>query len=253
MVRFLSKRTEEADNQALETAAPEGEEPAVCASDARDIMIRRNDMTAIEAGMTLEECVKCMMNDPLPAFPVYEDNVDAILGVISGGDAVREYVERPASREKPVSTLPGLIREAAIIPETRPVVSIFRYMKAQKTRIMIVVDEYGQTAGIVTYEAALEEIAGCAVPDARDDELVLCGSGNSVVLDGMTPLDRAGAVLGCDFGTEDYQTLSGYLTSLLGHVPDERDRSVSGAGFLFHILKTGNHTIKKVRAERLPE
>ena len=252
MVRFLPKR---ANTEGIPPQEETLQDTVVGSDDrdARDVMIRRNDLTTLDGGITLKECVSSILHSTMDFFPVCEDNIDTILGILCMRDAVRQYILHPENAEKAISDIPGLIREAAIIPETRQLDSIFKYMCAQKIRMMIVVDEYGQTAGVVTMDDLIDEIAGMLYEDyERDDGFVLQTSGNSVVLDGMMPLERAGEVLHCDFGTEDFETLSGYLTSLLRHIPTSEDTSVAGNGFLFHILKTENHTIRKVRAERLP-
>ena len=257
MVRFLSKR---ANSAAVKTESPSGTDPSVTESvheipdiDARDIMTRRNEMISLDGSMNLEDSVKSMLKSSKSYYPVYEDTVDAILGIITLKDAANEYIFHPENRSRSLSDIPGLIREAAIIPETREIGSIFQYMLAQKIRMMIVVDEYGQTSGLVTMDDIIDEIAGTVLEEYEKDEgYVLQTTGNSVVLDGMTPLETAEEVLRCDFPTEDYETLSGYLTSLLKHIPTAEDKSVTGNGFLFHILKTEHHTIRKVRAERLP-
>ena len=222
--------------------------------DARDIMTRRGDMITLDSTMTLDECVTDILGSSKEYFPVCEDTIDTILGILTLKDAVRQYIFHPESRTMKISDIPGLISEAAIIPETRQVDSIFKYMCVQKIQMMIVVDEYGQTSGLISMGDLIDEIAGTLYDDyERDDGFVLQAYGNSVILDGMTPLDKAEEVLRCDFGTTDYETLSGYLTSLLKHIPTPEDKRVAGNGFLFHILRTENHTIRKVRAERLPD
>ena len=111
----------------------------------------------------------------------------------------------------------------------------------------------GQTAGIICMEDILEEIVG-SILDEYDDEdpQILREFDDSVVMDGMTPLDRVGEVLQVDFSGEEFETLNGYLTAQLGHIPTEKDTCVTGKGFLFQILKTEHHTIRKVRAKRSP-
>ena len=167
---------------------------------------------------------------------------------------MRVYLKNPEMRDVPVSDVPHLVREATIYPETRPIGSILDYMRSQKIQMVIIVDEYGQTSGLIAMEDILEEIVGSILDEYDHDEHEAASrSGGSYVMDGMISLEEAGDVLGCDFSGEDFETLSGYLTARLGHIPGPDDKTVTGNHFLFHILKTENHTIRKVRAERLPE
>ncbi len=223
-------------------------------TDANDIMTHRSDIVAFDGSITLEECVREIIEGANSRFPVYEETIDSILGIITLKDAMGEYVLHPEYRERSLTDIPNLIREATIFPETRSIESIFQYMRQQKVQLIIVIDEYGQTAGVVTMEDILEEIVG-NIQDEYDseEEFIQRSFDDSIIMDGMTPLDRASEVLHVNLENEEYETLNGYLTALLGHIPTEKDKSVTGEHFLFHILKVENHTIRKVRAERLPK
>lgn len=221
-------------------------------TDAREIMTHRNDIRAVDGSISLEEALHEMLTSSNSRFPVYEDTIDTILGIITIKDAARERLLHPEQSSRPVAEIPGLLREATIFPETRSIDSIMQYMRSQKIQLIIVVDEYGQTSGVVSMEDIVEEIVGNILDEYDADETLIQHTfDDSIVMDGMTPLWRAAEVLQTDFKTEDFETLSGYLTNCLGHVPSAADKQVTGNGFLFHILKVENHTIRKVRAERL--
>ncbi len=224
-------------------------------TDAGEIMTHRSDICALDGTLTLDECAHQILESANSRFPVYEETVDSILGIVTLKDVMKEYVLHPENRTIAIADIPHLIREATIFPETRSIESIFQYMRQQKVQIIIVVDEYGQTSGVVTMEDILEEIVGSILDEYdSEDNFIQQGFDDSIVMDGMTPLSRAAEVLRVDLQKEeeDYETLNGYLTALLGHIPTEKDKSVTGKHFLFHILKVENHTIRKVRAERLP-
>ena len=223
-------------------------------TDARDVMTHRNDIVAIDGSMPLKDAVPEILNGSNSRYPVYDGNIDTILGILTFRDAMRVYLKNPEMRDVPVSDVPHLVREATIYPETRPIGRILDYMRSQKIQMVIIVDEYGQTSGLIAMEDILEEIVGSILDEYDHDEHEAASrSGGSYVMDGMISLEEAGDVLGCDFSGEDFETLSGYLTARLGHIPGPDDKTVTGNHFLFHILKTENHTIRKVRAERLPE
>ena len=253
MVRFHTKRAQNSRESVPDEKRFDEKMENFLEVSARDVMTRRNEMISFDGSISLGCCMDRMLEHPYSRFPVYEETVDTVLGILNFKDAVKLYIKHPEYSDKLISDIPGLIREAAIVPETRPAQSIFKYMRAQNTSMMIVVDEYGQTSGLITKDDVMEEMAERLLEEENAaDEYVLQMAGDSVVLDGMTPLDDAEEILGCDFGTDDFETLSGYLTSLLGHIPGPEDRNISGNGFLFHILKTEHYTIRKVRAERLP-
>lgn len=225
-------------------------------TDAREIMTHRSDIKAVESSVTLKEAASVMLEGTNSRMPVYEGTIDTILGIITLKDVMKEYVFHPEKRNFAIADILGLIREATIFPETRSIESILQYMRSRKIQMVIVVDEYGQTSGLVAMEDILEEIVG-NILDEYDSEDTMTPQkfGNIIIMDGMMPLERASEVLHVDLGNEaeNFETLSGYLTSRLGHIPTEKDKVVTGKYFLFHILRVENHTIRKVRAERLPE
>lgn len=219
--------------------------------DAREVMTHRSEINAVEGTAPLEACLVEMLTSPNSWYPVYEENIDTVLGIITVKDAMKEYFMHPESRQRPVSDIRGLLREAAIFPETRSVASILRYMQDQKVEIVLIVDEYGQTSGLISKSDILDEIASDILNYDPDQDYVETGLNNSIVMDGLTPLDKAEEVLHVSLDTDDYETLSGYLTALLGHIPTSKDKTVVGKHYTFHIMKVENHTIRKVRAERI--
>lgn len=118
-----------------------------------------------------------------------------------------------------------------------------------------VVDEYGQTSGIVTMEDILEEIVGNILDEYdEDDHFIIEQLDNTYLMKGLTPLEDVEETLSIDLQEEEYETLNGYLTSLLGHIPNiDEDKEIRANGYLFTILAVENNTIQRVRVEKLPE
>ncbi len=115
----------------------------------------------------------------------------------------------------------------------------------------IVIDEYGQTSGIVTMEDILEEIVGNILDEYDDsDDFIQPQFDDSMLMDGLTPLEQVGEVLGLDFDDQDFETLNGYLTSLLGHIPTEEDKEVEALGYRFQILVVEDNIIQKLRVTK---
>ncbi len=222
--------------------------------DAKDIMTHRKNIEAFDEEETLKEVVDRMLEGNNSRYPVYSENIDNIQGIIHFKDAMYQLT-RNGCGDRMLKEIPGLIRTVGFIPETRSIDNIFKAMQSKKAHMAVVVDEYGQTAGIVTMEDILEEIVGDILDEYdENDDYIQPQYDDSILMDGLTPLDQMGAVLNADFSDiEEFETLNGYLTSLLGHIPTRKDREVEARGFLFQILSVEHNTIQKVRVEKLQE
>ena len=222
--------------------------------DAKDIMTHRKNIEAFDEEETLKEVVDRMLEGHNSRYPVYNENIDNIQGIIHFKDAMYQLT-RNSCGDRMLKEIPGLIRTVGFIPETRSIDNIFKAMQSKKAHMAVVVDEYGQTAGIVTMEDILEEIVGDILDEYdENDDYIQPQYDDSILMDGLTPLDQVGAVLNADFSDiEEFETLNGYLTSLLGHIPTRKDREVEARGFLFQILSVEHNTIQKVRVEKLQE
>lgn len=122
-------------------------------------MTNRSNILAIDREMTLSEALDYMLSENKSRFPVYHENIDHIEGILHFRDAVRSH-NIPGNLEKPVGEIEGLVREAMFVPETKNIADLFRTMQKTKTQMVIVVDEYGQTLGLIAMEDILEEIVG---------------------------------------------------------------------------------------------
>lgn len=222
--------------------------------EAQDIMTHRKNINAIDEETPLAEALTFMLNGSNSRYPVYREDIDDIIGILHLKDAMKQ-ITFEHNGEVPVGKIPNLIREASYIPETRGINDLFERMQAKKIHMAVVVDEYGQTSGIVTMEDILEEIVGNILDEYdEDDHFIVEQLDDSYLMKGLTPLEEAGEVLDIDFEDEDYETLNGYLTSLLGHIPNiQEDKEVRAEGYLFTILGVENNTIQKVRVDKLPD
>lgn len=224
-------------------------------TEAQDIMTHRKNINAIEENTTLEKALKFMLENSNSRYPVYREDIDHIVGILHLKDAMRQMAVFDC-KELPIKRIPKLIREASYIPETRSINDLFKAMQAKKIHMTIVVDEYGQTSGLVTMEDILEEIVGNILDEYDEEEqFIHVQTDDSLIMEGFTPLEQVDEVLGSDFDeSEEFDTLNGYLTSVLGHVPDmAEDKEIKAKGYLFTILAVENNTIQKVRVEKLPE
>lgn len=219
--------------------------------DAKDIMTHRKNIYALEDHMTLEEAICYMTQKNNSRYPVYHENIDNIIGFIHMKDAIIHMMKKK-QEDRPLVQIPELIRTVAFIPETRGIDSIFKAMKLKKVHMAIVVDEYGQTAGLLTMEDIIEEIVGNILDEYDESEdFIQPQFDESILMDGLTPLDDVEKVLGIQLDECSFETLNGYLTSLLEHIPTEEDREIKANGYCFQILSVENNIIQKLRVEKI--
>ena len=158
--------------------------------------------------------------------------------------------------EQPVKDIKDLIRSAKFIPETRNINTLFANMQSEKNHLMIVIDEYGQTAGIVAMEDIVEEIVG-NIEDEHDEEeqMIERFVDGSFVMEGMTPVEDALEVLEITFPEQDdFETLNGLLISLIHRIPSEDEHITTEAfGYEFEVLEVENKMIKRVKVTKAQE
>jgi len=219
--------------------------------EARDIMTHRENVTGFEGGMILDDVIKQMINSVNTRFPVYEENIDNIIGIIFFKDAVKAGINEEL-KARPIAEIENLVKDAVFIPETRKIDTLFRAMQARKIHMVIVVDEYGQTSGIVTMEDILEEIVGNILDEYDVDESNIRKlGGDTYIINGLTDLSELEETLDITFPDEGVETLNGFLTATLGHVPKSGEIfETDYGGYKFHVVQIRNHVIQKVRVQK---
>lgn len=223
---------------------------------AGDLMTRRTNVTALDGSMMLSEAVTYILAEAINSrFPVYEKDVDDVIGILHMRDAL-VFAEDEANRSRMLKDIEGLLREAHFIPETRHVDSLFKEMQSQKIHMEIVVDEYGQVAGVITMEDILEEIVGNILDEYDEDEVFVSRQEDgSYIFDGLTPLEDVAEILSIEFEEEihdNYDTLNGFMISLLNRIPEEKEHAeIEYGGYLFRILAVESKMIHKVLASGL--
>lgn len=225
--------------------------------EAGDIMTHRKNITALDGSMPLNEAARFVLKEGNNSrYPVYGKDLDDIIGTLHMRD-VLVHAENEQESGIAIEKVPGLLREAHFIPETRNINSLFKEMQSQKIHMEIVIDEYGQTAGLVTMEDILEEIVGNILDEYDVDEEFIVQSGDGLLMSGMTPLEDAQEALGITFPEEDmdtYDTINGLLISRLDRIPQEEEQpEVRYMGLLFEVVKVENKMIHSVRVKPIPE
>lgn len=221
---------------------------------AGDIMTHRKNIVGISSTVNLRDAIAFMVGEPVSRFPVYEENIDSITGVLHFKDAMKFHTIGDYD-DWLIRDIPELIRTVRFIPETRGINTLFRSMQAAKLQMVIVVDEYGQTAGLVTMEDILEEIVGNIQDEYdKDVQMIRREPNGSYLMDGMAPLEEAVEVLDIELDGEDYDTLNGLLISKLDRIPaDGEQAEVTAYGYLFQVLKVENKMIRLVRITKIKE
>jgi len=180
------------------------------------VMVPRTDMLAVEADTRIEDLLDVVTQNTFTKLPVYEDNLDQIIGILHVKDLLRS-LHQP---EPPDLIARELARDTIYVPENIPVNALLRHFRDNRQHIAIVLDEYGGTAGLVTLEDLLEEIVG-EVSDPFDEEAPEIQSmpDGSILIDGKTLMEEVNEQLGLDFTDPNYYTIAGFVLAQLGRIP----------------------------------
>lgn len=220
--------------------------------DAKDIMTHRRDIVAIDEEEQLEQALKFMLEETHSRFPIFREDIDEIVGTLHIRDAMTCYFNERL-RQTPIRELGDYIRPVAYIPETKSIDRLFKEMQAEKNHIAIVIDEYGQTSGLVAMEDILEEIVGNIMDeyDEEEEDIEVRADG-TYDANGFTELEDLEELLGIHFDKEEYETLNGFLIHQLDRIPGEEEHcTVTYEGYLFTVLEVDNNAIQSVKIEKL--
>lgn len=222
--------------------------------EAQDIMTHRNNVVAIDGNMHLKEAIDFMLAGTNSRYPVYEENIDHVIGILHLKDAMR-YHRKDDKADGCVKDLEGLLREAYFVPQTKKIDELFEEMQSKKLQMAIVVDEYGQMDGLVAMEDILEEIVGNILDEYDEDTEYIEDKGNDeYIMEGKTPLEDLTERFGIDFTGEEFETLNGFMIARLDHIPEVGEEfNVDYQGYNFKILSVENKMIQSVLVTKLPE
>ena len=220
--------------------------------DAKDIMVHRKDIVAINGEVTLREAIAIFEENHYSRFPVYLEDLDNIIGIIHLRDMFH-YSSRTRDYDKQIRDLDDLIRPAQFVPETHGINTLFTQMQMKKSHMAIVMDEYGQTSGLISLEDILEEIVG-NIQDEHDDEKepVEKVRENVFRMNGHTTLEEVSEQLPITFEEEDVTTLNGFIISKIDKIPEEHSSFVIREyGYEFRVLDVENKMVGDVIVRKL--
>ena len=188
-----------------------------------EVMVPRPEVVAITQGSKLSDLLALYAEKPMSRFPVYKENMDNVVGVLSVKDVLMALAKGTASEE---STIDDLVRPPYFAPESKHIDELFAEMRDENYRMAMVVDEYGGTAGIVTLTRLVEEIVGEVGDELagveKDYEKI---NEYTFQIDGSMRIDEVNEEMGLELPEgEDYETVAGFILSLLGHIPRRHEQ-----------------------------
>lgn len=208
---------------------------------AADALVPRVDVAALQRDDPVAHMIEVVLETGFSRFPVYAQNVDDIVGIVHVKDVYGLEVEARADER-----VGGIMRDALTIPESRPLSELLLDLRRQRLQMAIVIDEYGGTAGIITLEDLLEEIVG-EIEDEHDPAEVTTGTPQEGIhlLSGTLHPDEVREASGFEMPEGDYETLAGFLLSVLAQIPKVGDHA-SYAGWEFKVVEMDGRRIAKV-------
>lgn len=217
---------------------------------AGEIMTPRTDVAAVDVEDNLEEALRIGVDDGYSRLPVYEEDIDHIIGILHIKDLL-PYVGREVPKEV---SLRNLVRETYFVPETKHCGDLFSEMTAKHMQMAIVVDEYGGVAGIVTVEDLLESIVGNMQDEFDDEEEEITQlNETSFEVDGSTAMEELADRLDVKLPEGDYDTVGGFIFQQLGRIPEpDENPQVQFENVLFTVQEMDDRRIAEVHVELLP-
>jgi CBS domain containing-hemolysin-like protein len=200
---------------------------------AADVMTPRTSIVAVPSDATLDAAMEIMLNDGHMRLPVYGETLDDVVGVLLSRDAFS------AAREDPSQTVAAVMRTAHFVPETKAVEDLIREMRAERINMVIVIDEFGGTSGLVTLEDVIEEIVGEIHDEHEVAVPMFQGSEGRTLIAGQVPIWQVNEKLGLELSDEEHDTIGGFVFGRLGRIPAEGDEVAAGGGRLRVISMSG--------------
>lgn len=217
---------------------------------AAEIMTPRIDVAAVDVEAGLIEALKIAVDNGYSRLPVYEEDIDHIIGILYIKDLL-PYVGRNLPKNV---TIRILLRETHFVPDTKKCDELFEEMNAKHLQMAIVVDEYGGVAGIVTIEDLLESIVGNMQDEFDDeDEEITQLDEDSFEVDGVLSVGELEELLDTELPEGDYDTVAGFILDQLGHIPDDGEEAiVQYDNITFTVKDMDDLRIDNVLIKRLP-
>jgi CBS domain containing-hemolysin-like protein len=186
---------------------------------AREVMVPRPDIEALPTSASLEELVERAAFGRYTRYPVYEGDIDHVLGAVHVKDLFRA-----AKEDGDGFDIRPLIRDCLVVPETKRIEQILREFQSRKLQMAIVIDEWGSVEGLITIEDVVEELVGEIQDEFDEDEAAIEPLGeNTYAVDGRIPITDVNDYFDLDLPHEDFDTIGGFVLGSLGRPPEPGD------------------------------
>jgi CBS domain containing-hemolysin-like protein len=215
---------------------------------AREVMTPRTELVALPVEATLSEVLGVVQESGLSRYPVYDESIDNIIGVVLAKDLLKLLAPRA---DTDAFDLPSIMRPVHVIPGSREVEEVLADFKRLKEHMAVVLDEYGGTAGVVTMEDLLEEIVGEILDEydtPEDAEAPLHTRAGETLVPGSTHIGELNEHFGLTVPDEDSTTIGGYVFGVLGRLPVVGDRVIAG-GAIFTVREMDGRRIESLAVD----
>ena len=216
----------------------------VSSMQVRDIMIPRSQAVIVSTSMPVREVVEMVAGASHSRFPVIEENVDNIIGILLAKDLLPLCLNGIPENFK----LKKIVRPAAFVPELRRVNVLLKEFRERRNHMAIVVDDYGSVSGIVTIEDVLEQIVGEIQDetDIEDDSHIKKFDERNHIVKALTPIDDFNEYFATELDEREFNSIGGILLQQFGHIP-ERGESTQIGPYLITVLNADNRQIKLLK------
>lgn len=208
----------------------------------REIMVPKSDMVALEVSTTLDKIIEVFAREGCSRIPIYEDNLDNIIGVVHAKDILKYWNKN----ERPRDIRP-LLHPPYFVPEGKKLIDLLQEFRQKRPKMAIVIDEYGNVDGLLTMSDVVEEIIGDIVGEdeaAGEEEIVQEGEGLYSV-DPRLSIDEFSEKFGVEIPEGNYDTIGGFITCQMERIP-ESGETMEFNGVLFEIAEADKKRISKL-------
>jgi len=217
--------------------------------EVRDAMITRSQMDVIKAGDSIERIIAYVVETAHSRFPVIGEDKDEVLGILHAKDLLK-YTLNPEQ-----FNLSAVLRSAVFVPESKPLNLLLKEFREQRNHMAIVVDEYGGTSGLVTFEDIIEQIIGDIEDEFDEDESadnIFPVSAERYRINATTEIEDINQYFGTDYSDEEADTIGGLVIQEIGHLPVRGEKVIIGP-LQFTIARADNRRLHTLMAMRVKE
>lgn len=217
--------------------------------EVRDAMITRSQMDVIKAGDSIERIIAYVVETAHSRFPVIGEDKDEVLGILHAKDLLK-YTLNPEQ-----FNLNAVLRSAVFVPESKPLNLLLKEFREQRNHMAIVVDEYGGTSGLVTFEDIIEQIIGDIEDEFDEDESadnIFPVSAERYRINATTEIEDINQYFGTDYSDEEADTIGGLVIQEIGHLPVRGEKVIIGP-LQFTIARADNRRLHTLMAMHVKE